>query len=104
MLVVPLRSCRSLPSRGLKVCSRRGCDDRMLLRDGPPYAQTAYADATPQPFWPTWKLAISSSARTIAEWSQAFPPCAAQALNNSCAVAVFGSERPIARALDNARL
>ena len=33
---------------------------------------------------------MSSSARTMAEWSQAVPPCAAQALNSSCAVAVLG--------------
>ena len=40
-------------------------------------------------------LARSSSARTNAEWSHALPPCAAQALNNCCAVAVLGSDIPI---------
>ena len=45
-----------------------------------------------------------SSARTIAEWSHLAPPWAAQALNSSCAVAVFGRLMPRARALDSARL
>ena len=49
------------------------------------------------------KLAKISSARTIAEWSQARPPCATQLLNSSCALAVFGSDTPSARALDSAR-
>lgn len=34
-------------------------------------------------FWPISKLAMFSSARAIAEWSQALPPCAVQALNSS---------------------
>src|SRR3954452_14156250 len=38
------------------------------------------------------------------EWCQADPPCAAQALNRSCAVAVLGSDTPIWRALVRARL
>ena len=37
------------------------------------------------------KFAIISSARTIAEWSQALPPWAAQALNSACAMAVLGN-------------
>src|ERR1700738_4073234 len=44
-------------------------------------------------------LAIISSALTIAEWSQALPPCAAHELNNCWATAVLGNERPSARAL-----
>ena len=34
----------------------------------------------------------------MAEWSHALPPCAAQALNSSWQVAVFGSDTPICRA------
>ena len=37
----------------------------------------------------TSKFARCSSARTSAEWSQPAPPCARQALNSSCAVAVL---------------
>ena len=48
--------------------------------------------------------ANNSSALTIAEWSQALPPWAAQALNSSCALAVFGRLTPSARALASARL
>ena len=44
-------------------------------------------------------FAISSNAGTMPEWSQAEPPWAAQALNRSCAVAVFGNDTPIWRAL-----
>ena len=54
-------------------------------------------------FCPISKFASVSSARTIAEWSHALPPCAAQALNSSWQVAVFGSETPSERPVDNAR-
>jgi hypothetical protein len=43
-------------------------------------------------------FAISSNAGTMPEWCQADPPWAAQALNRSCAVAVFGNDTPIWRA------
>ena len=56
-----------------------------------------------QAFCPISKLASFSSARTIAEWSQALPPWAAQALNSSCAVAVLGRLTPILRAEPSAR-
>src|SRR3954447_13401223 len=49
-------------------------------------------------------LAMTSSTRIIAEWSQAEPPFATQALNRSWVVAVFGSDAPIWRALVRARL
>jgi len=41
---------------------------------------------------------------TSPEWSQPLPPRAAAALNNSCVVAVFGSDRLSARAPARARL
>src|SRR3954468_14810040 len=45
-------------------------------------------------FWPISKLPAISSARSMPEWSQAFPPWAAQELNSSWQVAVLGSDRP----------
>src|SRR3984957_11521171 len=48
-------------------------------------------------------LASSSSTRTMAEWSQALPPRAPQALNNSWAAAVLGNDSPTWRALVSAR-
>eukprot|EP01036_Dinobryon_divergens_P043076 gene43077-biopygen34618 len=51
---------------------------------------------------PISKFAIFSSARTIAEWSHPCPPCATQALNSSCAMAVLGKGTPGGRALDSA--
>src|SRR4051794_18841774 len=34
----------------------------------------------------------------VVEYSQAAPPCAAQGLNSSCAVTLFGSDTPVWRA------
>ena len=48
-------------------------------------------------------LASISSARTIAEWSQALPPCATHALKSTWQVAVLGNETPSACAVDSAR-
>ncbi len=66
-------------------------------------AQEAPAAPRVQPSATGW-FAISSSALTMAEWSQPLPPLAAQALNSSMAVAVLGRLTPSARAPASARL
>ena len=40
----------------------------------------------------------------VVEYSQAAPPCAAQALNSSCAVTLFGSDTPVWREIGRAHV
>ena len=90
----PPRSCARAAARaGVAGAPRRVAPPRRRRRTAP--AGTPAASTRLSLRRRGW-FAISSSALTMAEWSQALPPLAAQALNSSMAVAVLGRLTPSA--------